>query len=63
MCPLPVLKTKKFLAQVDSGVVVKIYTTDPASEQDLQEFCSKTGNKLIEQIHHGATIVTKIQRR
>lgn len=63
MCPIPVLKTKKILAKIDSGVEVKIITTDPASEQDLQIFCDKTGNILINQTITANKIITIIKRR
>lgn len=62
-CPLPVLKTKKFLAQLDSGEKVKITTTDPASLIDLQDFCQKSGNTLISQEQENNAIITIIQRR
>lgn len=62
-CPIPVLKTKKFLATIESGEEVEISTDDPASELDLQEFCRKTGNKLIMQTLHDNLILTIIQRR
>lgn len=62
-CPLPVLKTKKFLANLDSGQQVKIVTSDPASEFDLKEFCLKTGNSLIKQEHYDNLIITIIERR
>ena len=62
-CPIPVLKTKKFLATLDSEQQVTITTDDPASEKDLQEFCRKTGNQLIQQFNQDNLIITIIQRR
>lgn len=62
-CPIPVLKTKKFLATIESGAHVSINTDDPASELDLQEFCRKTGNHLIKQTRQNNLIITVIQRR
>ena len=62
-CPIPVLKTKKFLATLDSEQQVRITTDDPASEKDLQEFCRKTGNLLIQQFNQDNLIITIIQRR
>ncbi len=62
-CPIPVLKTKKFLATLDSEQQVTITTDDPASEKDLQEFCRKTGNLLIQQFNQDNFIITIIQRR
>lgn len=62
-CPIPVLKTKKFLMTVDNGTVVTIYTTDPASKDDLKDFCDKTGNILISQNHENNTITTIIKKK
>ncbi len=63
MCPLPILKTKKFLINLETGIQVKIITTDPASKFDLQEFCQKTGNILINQENDQEKIISIIQRR
>lgn len=62
-CPIPVLKTKKFLADMPTGFQVKVITTDPASVIDLQEFCKKTGHKLIEQTVNNNIILTLIEHR
>ena len=62
-CPLPVLKTKKFLANITPGTRVKVLTSDPASIIDLQDFCNKTGHKLIEQNSQGNLITTIIEHR
>lgn len=63
MCPMPVLKTKKYLATINSGEQVKIITSDPAAEKDLQDFCHKTGNILLSQQIELDQIITIIQRR
>lgn len=63
MCPMPVLKTKKFLAPLVSGEKVTIITTDPDSWQDLQDFCHKTGNHLESQTQSADKIITIIVRR
>jgi tRNA 2-thiouridine synthesizing protein A len=62
-CPLPVLKTKKYLATLPSGSQVRILTSDPASLKDLADFCQKTGNLLISQHQENNQIITIIQRR
>lgn len=48
-CPLPLLKTKKFLSNLLSGDVVEVISDDPASAEDLADFCYKTTNILIKQ--------------
>lgn len=62
-CPLPVLKTKKFLATLDSGARVTITSDDPDSLIDLQEFCRKTGNQLTQQYQQNQLIISIITRR
>jgi tRNA 2-thiouridine synthesizing protein A len=46
-CPLPILRTKKALAGLDTGDVLEISSTDPGSVKDLDAFCSQTGNEML----------------
>lgn len=46
-CPLPILRTKKSLAGLASGEVLKVIATDPGSVKDMQAFANQTGNALI----------------
>ena len=48
-CPLPILRAKKALADMQSGQVLKIFSTDPGSVKDFQAFCKQTGHTLLEQ--------------
>ncbi|MFY9329688.1 MAG: sulfurtransferase TusA family protein [Georgfuchsia sp.] len=47
-CPLPILRTKKALATLKSGQVLRIIATDPGSVKDFQAFAHQTGNELLE---------------
>ena len=46
-CPLPILRSKKALAEVGSGQVLKILSTDPGSVKDFAAFAKQTGNELL----------------
>jgi tRNA 2-thiouridine synthesizing protein A len=48
-CPLPIVKTKKALADMASGQVLRVISTDPGSVCDMAAFAEQTGNPLIEQ--------------
>ena len=48
-CPLPILRAKKSLNDMQSGQVLKILATDPGSVKDFQAFCKQTGNELLSQ--------------
>ena len=46
-CPLPILRTKKALAEMASGDILKVIATDPGSVKDMQAFAKQTGNELL----------------
>ena len=46
-CPLPILRAKKALNELQSGQVLKIVATDPGSVKDFQAFSKQTGNELV----------------
>jgi len=48
-CPLPILRAKKALNDMQSGQVLKIVATDPGSVKDFQAFAKQTGNPLLAQ--------------
>ena len=46
-CPLPILRTKKALAEMLSGQTLRVLATDPGSVKDFQAFARQTGNDLV----------------
>lgn len=46
-CPLPILRTKKTLNDMQSGEILRILATDPGSVRDFQAFSKQTGNELL----------------
>lgn len=49
-CPLPILRAKKALAQMQSGEVLRVIATDPGAPKDFEAFCRQTGNNLLESV-------------
>jgi len=62
-CPLPILKAKKALADMQSGELLKVVATDPGSMRDFQAFARQTGNALVEQVAQGDEFVHVLRRR
>ena len=62
-CPLPILKTKKSLADMASGQVLKIVSTDCGSVKDMQAFSTQTGNPLLEQTEENGEYVFFVQKK
>lgn len=46
-CPLPILRTKKAMATLQSGDILSVTATDPGSLKDLDSFCSQTGHEML----------------
>ncbi|MEM6495094.1 MAG: sulfurtransferase TusA family protein [Pseudomonadota bacterium] len=46
-CPIPILKSKRALAEVPIGGFLEVLATDPGSPDDFVAFCESTGNELI----------------
>lgn len=62
-CPLPILKAKKALADMQSGEVLKVVCTDPGSIRDFKAFARQTGHELVEQMQEGSEFVHLLRRR
>ena len=62
-CPLPILKAKKALSEIQSGELLKVLCTDPGSVRDFQAFSKQTGNELVEQTTDGDTFTHVLRRR
>ncbi|MCX7278738.1 MAG: sulfurtransferase TusA family protein [Burkholderiales bacterium] len=62
-CPLPILKAKKALTDMQSGQMLKVVSTDAGSVRDFQAFSKQTGNELMEQTTEGADFIHVLRRR
>lgn len=52
-CPLPILKAKKAIKDLQSGDVLEVLATDPGSVKDFEAFARATGNELMEHSEDG----------
>ncbi|CAB3658474.1 Sulfur carrier protein TusA [Achromobacter pulmonis] len=62
-CPLPILRAKKALAQMESGQVLRVVTTDRNAIRDFQAFSRQTGNVLVAQHEADGRGVHFLRRR
>ncbi|MFN4140600.1 sulfurtransferase TusA family protein [Aestuariivirga sp.] len=63
LCPLPVLRARKRLLEMDSGDVLKVIATDPMSAIDMPHFCNEQGHTLLEQAKDGEALIFRIRRK
>lgn len=62
-CPLPILRTKKALADMETGQVLRVLATDPGAQKDFPAFAKQTGNILLEQAEEDRVYVFYLKRK
>jgi tRNA 2-thiouridine synthesizing protein A len=61
-CPMPIVKTKKALGQMDVGTTLKMISTDPGSVNDMKAWAKKTGQELLEHAEEDDKFVFYIKK-
>ena len=62
-CPLPIVKTKKSLADMQSGQVLRVIATDCGAVKDMQAFADQTGNPLLSSSEEAGKYIFFIQKK
>ena len=62
MCPLPLLKLKKALSSLESGAVIRVMATDPASRLDFGVFCEQAGHPLLKVVDDAGILTYWIRK-
>ena len=62
-CPLPIVKTKKALADMASGQVLKVISTDSGSVKDMAAFGEQTGNPLLETVEENGEFTFYMKKK
>lgn len=61
-CPIPIMKAKKAIKDLDTGNTLEVISTDPGSVRDFEAFSRATGNKLLESIEDGGVFRFVIEK-
>lgn len=62
-CPLPILKAKKALAQMQPQQVLTVLATDAGAPDDFAAFCRQTGHVLLESVQQGEVFKLVVQHK
>lgn len=62
-CPLPILRCKKALVELQGGQILRVVATDPGSVKDFQAFCKQTGHELLEHEAANGEFIFVIKKR
>lgn len=61
-CPLPLMKAKKAMAEMQSGQVLRVLATDSGSMRDFLAFAKQSGNEILEQSNVGKEYIHVMRR-
>ncbi len=61
-CPMPILKTKKAIQDINVGEILKVIATDVGTKKDFPAWSSRTGNEILELVEEGDKLVWYIKR-
>jgi len=61
-CPMPILRAKKALKELQTGEILRITSTDPGSVKDFEAFAKQTGNELLESSTEGESFVYRLKK-
>lgn len=61
-CPLPILRTKKAIADIQIGEYIEVIATDPGSVADFNAWTNSTGHELVQNSQDGGEFRYIIKR-
>ncbi|GED20047.1 MULTISPECIES: sulfurtransferase TusA family protein [Kurthia] len=61
-CPMPIVRTKKAMDQLESGQVLEVTVTDKGALADIPAWANASGNKIVKQQENGDEYVFILQK-
>lgn len=55
-CPMPIVKTKKAMAQLEAGEVLEVQATDKGSKADIKAWAESTGHQYLGTVEEGEVL-------
>lgn len=52
-CPMPIVKTKKEMSNLEAGQVMEIQATDKGSTADIKAWATSTGHQYLGTVEEG----------
>ncbi len=55
-CPMPIVKTRKAIKDIDEGQILEVQATDKGSKTDIKAWAENTGNQYLGTIEDGKVL-------
>lgn len=61
-CPLPLLKARKALSELDSGQLLRVIATDPGSWDDFAAYIRQSNHQMLESRVEGERFIYVLRK-
>ncbi len=61
-CPLPVLKARRQIGQMEAGALLEVKADDPAAPLDFEHFCHTGGHELLDSAEKNGVFMMRIAK-
>lgn len=61
-CPMPVIKVKKAMEEMEPGQTLKVEATDKGALVDMPAFAKRTGNEILESTEEDGVYIFYIKK-
>lgn len=55
-CPMPIVRTKKAMDELQSGDILEVHTTDQGSKKDISAWAQAGAHELLRQEEEGSVL-------
>jgi tRNA 2-thiouridine synthesizing protein A len=62
-CPLPVIRAREEIDRIAVGDDLRILADDPAAEEDLKRWATRSGNEFVGSSKNGDVITVVVRRK
>ncbi|MDQ0158405.1 sulfurtransferase TusA family protein [Alkalibacillus salilacus] len=61
-CPMPIVKTKKAIDDVESGEILEVQATDAGAKSDLAAWTKSSGHELVDTKEEGGVYTFYVKK-
>lgn len=61
-CPMPIVKTRKAMKELENGQVIEVQATDKGSKADIKAWAESTGNQYLGTIENGEVLLHYLRK-
>lgn len=62
-CPMPLVRTKKAMDELESGEILVVHATDKGAKTDLTAWAKSKGHEILEIMEENDVIIFKLRKK